>query len=139
MLYFNFEDPICTINNSVAFLDQLLATAYEFRGGQIEILFLDEIQNIQGWEKWLRKIIDQKKYIELVSKITSSRGWRDARWDEENERKNRRCIHWDTLNDFFAKRDEVAARISSTGAEDIFETGSSIVGNRFNPWNDYPD
>jgi hypothetical protein len=26
--------------------------------------------------------------------------------------------------DFFAKFDEVAARISSTGAEDIFETGS---------------
>jgi hypothetical protein len=29
--------------------------------------------------------------------------------------------------DFFAKFDEVAARISSTGAEDIFKTGSRAL------------
>ena len=31
----------------------------------------------------------------------------------------------DTLKDFFAEFDEVAARISPTGAKDIFEAGSS--------------
>jgi hypothetical protein len=40
-------------------------------------------------------------------------------------RKNRGRIHLDTLKNFFKRFDEVAARISSTGAEDIFETGSS--------------
>jgi hypothetical protein len=43
--------------------------------------------------------------------------------------KTARCIHRDTLKDFFAKFDEVAARISLTGAEDIFETGSTCRVN----------
>jgi hypothetical protein len=36
--------------------------------------------------------------------------------------------------DFFAKFDEVAARISSTGAEDIFETGSTLCTLRRTPF-----
>jgi predicted AAA+ superfamily ATPase len=72
VLYFNFEDPICITNNSTAFLEQLLATAQEFRSTQIELLILDEIQNIQGWERWLRKIIDQKKYRVIITGSSAS-------------------------------------------------------------------
>jgi hypothetical protein len=44
----------------------------------------------------------------------------------KTRKKTARCIHLDTLKDFAAKFDEVAARTPSTGAEDIFETGSYV-------------
>jgi predicted AAA+ superfamily ATPase len=66
-LYYNFEDPIFYNEPDVANLDLLLATAIEFRRSKIELLIFDEIHNVDGWERWLRKLIDSKQYHIIVT------------------------------------------------------------------------
>lgn len=72
VLYYNFEDPLFITDNSVALLDRLIATAQEYRSSPIELLILDEIQNVMGWERWLRKIIDQKLFRVIVTGSSAS-------------------------------------------------------------------
>lgn len=72
VFYYNFEDPIFITDNRVALLDELLATAQEYRPVPFELLILDEIQNVLGWEKWLRKIIDQKLYRVIITGSSAS-------------------------------------------------------------------
>ena len=67
VLYYNFEDPLFYLEPEVGNLDLLLAVASEFHVAPIELLILDEIQNINGWERWLRKLIDQKRYRIIVT------------------------------------------------------------------------
>ena len=56
ILYFNFEDDRIDIFN-VSELD-LINTCYEEMYGHRPIFFLDEIQNIKGWEKFARRLAD---------------------------------------------------------------------------------
>ena len=56
ILYFNFEDDRIDIFN-VSELD-LIKTCYEEMYGHRPIFFLDEIQNIKGWEKFARRLAD---------------------------------------------------------------------------------
>jgi hypothetical protein len=50
----------------------------------------------------------------------------ETRKTSENRKK---CNYLDTLKDFFAKFEQVVARISSAGAGDIFEADSnSLLG-----------
>ena len=56
ILYFNFEDDRIDIFN-VSELD-LIKTCYEEMYGHRPIFFLDEIQNIKGWEKFVRRLAD---------------------------------------------------------------------------------
>lgn len=56
ILYFNFEDDRIDIFN-VSELD-LIKTCYEEMYGHQPIFFLDEIQNIKGWEKFARRLAD---------------------------------------------------------------------------------
>ena len=56
ILYFNFEDDRIDIFN-VSELD-LIKTCYEEMYGHRPIFFLDEIQNIKGWEKFARWLAD---------------------------------------------------------------------------------
>lgn len=72
VFYYNFEDPIFITDNRVALLDELLATAQEYRPVPFELLILDEIQNVLGWERWLRKIIDQKLYRVIITGSSAS-------------------------------------------------------------------
>lgn len=72
VLYYNFEDPLFIVDNHVSLLDELLATAQEYRSTPIELLILDEIQNVSGWERWLRKIIDQKLYRVIITGSSAS-------------------------------------------------------------------
>lgn len=55
MLHINFEEPAISANLSVATLDQLYHTYREevYPTGKA-YLFFDEIQNVPGWEKWVR-------------------------------------------------------------------------------------
>ena len=52
--FVNFEDPRLTNHLTTDLLDAILAIA-QVRGaqGQQLFLFLDEVQNVLGWEKWL--------------------------------------------------------------------------------------
>ena len=56
MLYFNFEDDRID-NITISDLD-LLKTCYEEMYDHRPIFFLDEIQNIKGWEKFARRLAD---------------------------------------------------------------------------------
>jgi len=67
VLYYNFEDPLFYADPHVRHLDQLLAVAEEYREVPIECLVLDEIQNIEGWERWLRKLIALGRYHIIVT------------------------------------------------------------------------
>lgn len=60
--YMNFEDPFFIQNNSVTILDDLISVFTEFSKRTPELLLFDEIHNIDGWERWVRKMVDLKKY-----------------------------------------------------------------------------
>lgn len=56
MLYFNFEDDRI---DSITISDlDLIKTCYEEMYAHRPIFFLDEIQNIKGWEKFARRLAD---------------------------------------------------------------------------------
>lgn len=65
--YMNFEDPYFTASNSTAELDRLVEVYTEFSGKEPKLLVLDEIQNIECWERWVRKQVDLGKYSLVVT------------------------------------------------------------------------
>ena len=58
ILYFNFEDDRL-VNVNVEDLD-LIKTSYEEMFDTKPFIFLDEVQNVDGWEKFARRLADQK-------------------------------------------------------------------------------
>jgi len=60
ILYINFEDDRLLTFNASHF--QLLLDAYKSLFKETPVLFLDEIQNIDGWEKFSRRLADSKEY-----------------------------------------------------------------------------
>lgn len=60
--YFNFEDPLFLEDNTVQNLDELISVFIENFGQTPQLLIFDEIQNIVGWERWIRKAVDLGKY-----------------------------------------------------------------------------
>jgi hypothetical protein len=72
IIYVNFENKILYPLN-VKLLDELLNYLFE-KGVGRAFLFLDEIQNINGWEKWARSIYDSYKgKIKIVVSGSSSK------------------------------------------------------------------
>ncbi len=69
--FFNFEDPIFFPGASVEVLDQLLLLYEEEMGKMPKLVILDEIQNVQGWERWVRKAIDLGHYQIVVTGSSS--------------------------------------------------------------------
>jgi uncharacterized protein len=67
VLYYNFEDPLFAFEESPRHLGTLLDVAQQYRSKPIELIILDEIHNIPGWEKWLRTLIDQQRYRCIVT------------------------------------------------------------------------
>ncbi|MEM4215217.1 MAG: ATP-binding protein [Candidatus Pacearchaeota archaeon] len=57
VVYINFEDE--RIPTETEFLTQLIPTIKEI--AQPEFLFLDEIQSMPNWSKWLRRVYDNEK------------------------------------------------------------------------------
>ena len=58
ILYFNFEDDRL---DSVKIEDlDLIKTSYEEMFDTKPFIFLDEVQNVEGWEKFARRLADQK-------------------------------------------------------------------------------
>jgi len=64
MLYINFEDERLT-GMSAEHLNLLLEVHLEMYGKK-PILFLDEIQNISGWEKFARRMADTKHRVYIT-------------------------------------------------------------------------
>jgi hypothetical protein len=69
ILYINFEDE--RIPQQREFLTKLLPTVREVFDKVPEFLFLDEIQNIPNWSKWLRRIHDTENIKIFVTGSSS--------------------------------------------------------------------
>lgn len=67
VFYYNFEDPLFTSSSTTQDLDLSLEAAEETSEQKLELLILDEIHNIENWEKWLRKLIDRQVYRIIVT------------------------------------------------------------------------
>ena len=82
-LYINFEDERL-IGFNVSDFNTLLEAHYSLYQEKSPILFLDEIQNIDGWEKFARRMADQKRIVYITGsnakmlsrEMTSSLGGR---------------------------------------------------------------
>ncbi len=62
LLYINFEDPRLSEDADPHTLDLLIETYREAINPDGEVfLFLDEVQNVHAWEKWVRTAHDLKK------------------------------------------------------------------------------
>ena len=59
MLYLNFEDERLTGFDADDF-NKIIESHIEMGGNEKPMMFLDEIQNISGWEKFARRLADQK-------------------------------------------------------------------------------
>ncbi|MBW6462068.1 MAG: ATP-binding protein [DPANN group archaeon] len=69
IIYINFEDE--RIPEKTEFLTQLIPTISELFKGELKFLFLDEIQNIPNWSKWLRRAYDNENIRFFVSGSSS--------------------------------------------------------------------
>jgi predicted AAA+ superfamily ATPase len=69
--FFNFEDPIFFPGANVEVIDQLLLLYEETTGKTPKLVILDEIQNIEGWERWVRKAIDLGHYQVVITGSSS--------------------------------------------------------------------
>ena len=73
-VYVNFEDE--RFPNDVKVLTTLLDVITEFSGSKSYTLLMDEIQNIDGWEKWARRVVETTNHKLFItgssSKLSSS-------------------------------------------------------------------
>lgn len=67
VFYFNFEDPLFFNASDPTHLADLLLVAQEFSTQPFELLILDEIQNVKGWERWVRTLVDQQNYRIIIT------------------------------------------------------------------------
>ncbi len=65
--YMNFEDPFFKIHNQVEIFDHLIKVFTMYFGFEPEILVFDEIYHVDSWHRWVRKIIDTKKYKIIIT------------------------------------------------------------------------
>ncbi len=66
-LYFNFEDPLLTTEADVSIFDDLVAVHTEATGREPELVVWDELQNVPGWERWVRKAVDTRRHRLIVT------------------------------------------------------------------------
>lgn len=62
VLYFNFEDPLTLLETGPAMFDEIISVHTEYAGVSPELVLFDEVQNIEGWEKWVRKAVDMGRF-----------------------------------------------------------------------------
>lgn len=70
VVYINFEDE--RIPAETGTLSDVLPAIQETWGQKPKYLFLDELQNIPGWPKWVRRIIDTEE-IQIIVTGSSSK------------------------------------------------------------------
>ncbi|QDA30477.1 ATP-binding protein [Thermococcus indicus] len=72
IFYINFEDE--RIEKRTETLTELIPTIEELFGKKERLyLFLDEIQNIPGWDSWVRRVHDSRKDVRLFLSGSSSK------------------------------------------------------------------
>src|SRR3989338_2486955 len=69
--YFNFEDPVFLSDNRVENISILMELYEEETGHLPKLVILDEIQGIEGWERWVRKEVDLGRFQVIVTGSSS--------------------------------------------------------------------
>lgn len=75
VIYLNFEDE--RIPPKTEFLTSLMPAIKETFSKKTKILFLDELQAIEGWSKWLRRIYDTEDLFIFVTGSSSKLSTRE--------------------------------------------------------------
>jgi len=75
VVYINFEDE--RIPSKTEFLTSLLPAIRQLYKGELRFLFLDEIQGMPAWSKWLRRIYDTENIRIFVSGSSSKMSSRE--------------------------------------------------------------
>lgn len=71
ILYLNLDDPFFSdAYEDVRFLEKIIETAEKIVGESFQFLFLDEIQNVRQWEKFVKSIYDNERFRKIF--ITGS-------------------------------------------------------------------
>jgi len=70
-VYINFEDPFFIRNKSSEIIGQLIDAYLENFSSELKYLFFDEIQNIDNWERAIRKYQETKKYKIFITGSSS--------------------------------------------------------------------
>lgn len=71
ILFVNFDDPnYSEIYNHPQKIQDIVELAEKLTGIQIKFLFLDEIQSVTGWEKYIKSVYDAQKFEKIC--ITGS-------------------------------------------------------------------
>ncbi|MCD6272387.1 MAG: ATP-binding protein [Deltaproteobacteria bacterium] len=66
ILYINLEDPFfINYSNDPAKLYGIVETAQKLTGKKIKYLFLDEVQAIAGWEKYVKVVYDNEEFEKI--------------------------------------------------------------------------
>ena len=72
IIYVNFENERLIATKATDMDNLLIAHSQIFNPmGGIVYLFLDEIQNVENWDKWIRKVYDTKKYRIIITGSSS--------------------------------------------------------------------
>ena len=69
--YFNFEDPVFFAGTDVQAIDTLITLYEEQTGIAPTLVILDEVQNVVGWERWVRKAVDIGRVRVIVTGSSS--------------------------------------------------------------------
>jgi predicted AAA+ superfamily ATPase len=72
VFYFNFEDPVAYNCKGPEFISELLSIAAEVYRAPLQLLIFDEIQNIPGWERWVRSALDQRTHQIIITGSSAS-------------------------------------------------------------------
>lgn len=67
VLYYNFEDPLFIDADGPNDLETIFSIFQQQHGQAPRLTILDEIQNVPGWERWLRSAIDQQRSSFIVT------------------------------------------------------------------------
>ena len=70
-LYLNFENEWLVGITAINLDDLLIAHRELFNPNEVIYVFLDEIQIVENWDKWVRKIYDNGKYRLIVTGSSS--------------------------------------------------------------------
>ncbi|MFP4402204.1 MAG: ATP-binding protein [Candidatus Nanoarchaeia archaeon] len=74
ILFINFEDPRLGTDLDTNIFEQILEVYKEYVNNSANIyIFLDEIQNVTGWEKWVRTVYELKKVKKIYITGSSSK------------------------------------------------------------------
>ena len=72
IFYINFEDE--RLEKGIETLTELIPTIEELYGKKERLyLFLDEIQNVENWDSWVRRVNDSRKDVKLFLSGSSSK------------------------------------------------------------------